>query len=138
MFSRSIERNQWHGMGWRAIKWGAYRTAATSKVELFVIILNGWKPLAIITKSSTLDVAAVLDPPLNKLYNFHFLTSYCFEFIRPSRINHNKSLSHEKEKRFPETFLGSCEKSMMKLSCLINGVQPLTIFPEKDSIIDVW
>ena len=40
------------------------RTAATSKVELFVIIVNGWKPLTIITKSSTLDVAAVLDPPL--------------------------------------------------------------------------
>ena len=40
------------------------KTAATSKVELFVIIVNGRKPLSIITKSSTLDVAAVLDPPL--------------------------------------------------------------------------
>ena len=39
------------------------KTAATSKVELFFIIVNGWKPLSIITKSSTLDVAAVLDPP---------------------------------------------------------------------------
>ena len=38
------------------------RTVATSKVELFVIIVNGWKPLTIITKSSTLDVAAGLDP----------------------------------------------------------------------------
>ena len=43
---------------------GGSRTAATSKVELFVIIVNGWKPLTIITKRSTLDVAAVLDPPL--------------------------------------------------------------------------
>ena len=34
-------------------------------MEHFVIIVNGWKPLAIITKSSILDVAAVLDPPLN-------------------------------------------------------------------------
>ena len=42
---------------------GASRTAATSKVELFVVIVNGWKPLTIITKSSTLDVATVLDPP---------------------------------------------------------------------------
>ena len=41
-----------------------FRTAATSKVELFVIIVNGCKSLIIITKSSTLDVAAVLDPPL--------------------------------------------------------------------------
>ena len=43
---------------------GGSRTAATSKVELFVMIVNGWKPITIITKSSTLDVAAVLDPPL--------------------------------------------------------------------------
>ena len=42
---------------------GGYKTAATSKMELFVIIVNGWKPLTIITKSSTLDVATVLDPP---------------------------------------------------------------------------
>ena len=29
-----------------------------------MIIVNGFQPLTIITKSSTLDVAAVLDPPL--------------------------------------------------------------------------
>ena len=40
------------------------RTAATSKMEHFVIIVNGWKPLTIFTKSSILDVAAVLDPSL--------------------------------------------------------------------------
>ena len=33
-------------------------------LELFVIIVDGFQPLIIITKSSTLDVAAVLDPPL--------------------------------------------------------------------------
>ena len=43
---------------------GGSRTAATSKIERFVIIVNGWKPLTIITKRSILDVAAVLDPPL--------------------------------------------------------------------------
>ena len=43
---------------------GRSRTAATSKVELFVTIFNGSKPLTIITKSSVLDVAAVLDPAL--------------------------------------------------------------------------
>ena len=41
---------------------GGSRTAAPSKMEHFVIIVNGWKPLAIITKSSILDVAAVLNP----------------------------------------------------------------------------
>ena len=43
---------------------GESRTAATSKMERFVIIVNGWKPLTIITKHSNLDVAAVLGPPL--------------------------------------------------------------------------
>ena len=43
---------------------GGSRVAATSKMELFVIIVNGWKPLTIVTKSSILDVAAALDPPL--------------------------------------------------------------------------
>ena len=39
-------------------------TAATSKMERFVITVNGLQPLTIITKRSILDVAAVLDPPL--------------------------------------------------------------------------
>ena len=43
---------------------GGSRTAAISKMERFVIIVNGWKPLTIITKRSILDVAAVLDRPL--------------------------------------------------------------------------
>ena len=43
---------------------GGSRAAATSKMELFVIIVNGFQPLTIITKCSILDVAAVLDPPL--------------------------------------------------------------------------
>ena len=55
----------------KTIPKGGSMTAATSKMELFVIIVNGWKPLAIITKSFILDVAAVLDPPLIPV--FHFL-----------------------------------------------------------------
>ena len=50
---------------------GGCRTAATSKMEHFVIIVNGWKPLTIITKSSILDVAAVLDPPLVIVRKIH-------------------------------------------------------------------
>ena len=42
------------------------RTAATSKMELFVIIVNGFQPLSIITKSSISDIATVLDPPLQR------------------------------------------------------------------------
>ena len=43
---------------------GGSRTVATSNMGHFVIIVNGWKPLTINTKSFNLDVAAVLDPPL--------------------------------------------------------------------------
>ena len=43
---------------------GGSRAAATSKMELFVIIVNGFQPLTIITKCSILDIEAVLDPPL--------------------------------------------------------------------------
>ena len=35
-------------------------------MDHFVIIINGSQPLTITTKSSILDVAAVLDPPLQK------------------------------------------------------------------------
>ena len=48
---------------------GGSRTAATCKIERFVIIVNGYEPLTIITKSSILDVAAVLDP---SLFNVNF------------------------------------------------------------------
>ena len=64
-------------------------TAVTSKMERFVIIVNGWKSLTIITKRSMLDVTAALDPPLNPwwlllstmikyLQKFHCKTVYIF------------------------------------------------------------
>ena len=43
---------------------GGSRAAATSKMERFVIIVNGFQPLTNITKRSILDVQAALDPPL--------------------------------------------------------------------------
>ena len=43
---------------------GKYRAAARSKMERFVIIVNSFQPLTIITKRSILVVAAALDPPL--------------------------------------------------------------------------
>ena len=46
---------------------GGSTTAATSKIEPFVTIVNGSKPLTIIAKSSILHAAAVLDPPLEAL-----------------------------------------------------------------------
>ena len=48
----------------RTITRGGSRAAATSKMKCFVILVNGFQPLTIITKHSILDVAAALDPPL--------------------------------------------------------------------------
>ena len=48
---------------------GGSRTAATVKMERFMIIFNDWKPLAIITKRFIFGIAAVLDPPLKNLRN---------------------------------------------------------------------
>ena len=42
------------------------RTATTFKMERFVIIVNDFKPLNIITKRSILDVTAALYPPLKR------------------------------------------------------------------------
>ena len=43
---------------------GGSGAAATSKMAHFAIIVNGFQPLAITTKLSILDVAAILDTPL--------------------------------------------------------------------------
>ena len=43
---------------------GGSRAAATSKMECFVLIVNGWKLLTTITKHSLLDVAPAQDPLL--------------------------------------------------------------------------
>ena len=40
---------------------GGSRAVATSKMERFVIIVDGFQPLTIIANRSILDVAAVLD-----------------------------------------------------------------------------
>ena len=49
----------------RAENRGGSRAAGTSKMERFVIIVR--KPLTIITKRSILNVAAGLDPPLERI-----------------------------------------------------------------------
>ena len=49
-------------------------------MERFVIIVNGFQPLTIITKHSILDVAAALDPPLVVL---------CLEKIKSKNLGQN-------------------------------------------------
>ena len=67
-----------------SVRRGGSRTAASSKMEHFVIIVNGWKPLTIITKRSILDIAAVLDPPqcLREVLS-HLVTYICLVIRHP-------------------------------------------------------
>ena len=60
---------------------GGFRTAATSRTERFVIIVNGWTPLTVITKRSILDVAAVLDPPLTIYHIYSFAQTKIYYFV---------------------------------------------------------
>ena len=48
-----------------------------------VTVVNGWKPFTIITKSSPLDVAAVLDPRLivGLDWHTHILNLLCVPFM---------------------------------------------------------
>ena len=59
---------------------GGSRTVAAPKMELFVIIVNGFQPLTTATKCSILDVAAVLDLPL--------MTRWQDETIKMSKYFH--------------------------------------------------
>ena len=50
---------------------GGPRAAATSKMEHFVIRVNGFQSLTIITKHPILDFATALDPPLDLTHIKH-------------------------------------------------------------------
>ena len=60
---------------------GGSRAAAISKMEHFVITVNGWKTLTIVTNCFIWDVAAAVDPPLllinkNKTKSSNFFFSF--------------------------------------------------------------
>ena len=69
---------------------GGSRAAATSKMECFMIIVNGIQPLTIIKKKhSILDVAAALDPPL-----IIFRLMLCLVYLCPC-LDVGQSISYE-------------------------------------------
>ena len=59
-----IYREKLNKFTYQRILRGGSMAAATSKMERFVIIVNGYKPLTTLTKRSILDVAAAIYPPL--------------------------------------------------------------------------
>ena len=52
-------------------------TPAASKLEFFVILVNGLQPLTNVTKNSILDVARVPDTPLNEALSVWDSCIYC-------------------------------------------------------------
>ena len=68
---------------------GVSRAAATSKMERFVIIVNDFQPLTIITKRSILDVAAALDPPLwiFMMFDIKAIWSHAKAYLQTNRTS---------------------------------------------------
>ena len=91
---------------------GGSRTAATSNMECFVTIVNGWKSLTIITKCSILDVAAVLDPPLLSLTFCNKFGKFCKNFksfkSKGFAFCNKKRLERETDKRKKEFSVKKC------------------------------
>ena len=69
-------------------------------MELFVIIVNGWKPLTIITKSFILDIAAVLDQPLKTLSTNQIAESRSFDNILNLSLHEQVCLMRQRFKRY--------------------------------------
>ena len=97
-----------HGK-YKSIPRDGSRTAAASKMELFVIIVNGFQPLSIITKCSILDVTSDLDPPLIPIA---FITS-AFILFKYQTKRHKK---FNLEGRFGRTKLELPHRAKMKSS----------------------
>ena len=81
-------------------------------MERFVIIVNCWKPLTIITKCSILNVAAVLDRPLEvislvesqKHRQFHKTFLFLFYEVTFQKENQTIRWSEEESKIGLESF----------------------------------
>ena len=86
-----------------------------------MIIVNGWKPLTIITKSSILDVAAVLDPPLGLRSKFlvgqlsrGVLNSSCYKNFAKKTERQSTSLLKICMVSVKSPFYGHCSSIVKK------------------------
>ena len=67
---------------------GGSRTAATSKMERFVILNNGFQPSNIITKGSILDVSSCWMLTAVNYYNKALHLGYCSSLRFASEFKH--------------------------------------------------
>ena len=132
MILQSLDQNKAHDhddIPVRMIKIrGGSRTVRTSKVERFVMIVNSFQPLTIITKRSILDVAAVLDPPLKMCGS---------SIIKPLQLLFNNCVS---QGVFPNiwklaNFLLVDKKNRKQL---VDNYRPVSLLPIYSKIFETW
>ena len=75
---KSTDKNSNDNISYRCVS----RTAATSKMELFVIIVNGYKPFTIITNCSILNVGCSIS-----IYNNHVILTISWHIQNPGIFN---------------------------------------------------
>ena len=98
---------------------GGSRAAATSKMERFVIIVNGWKLLTVITECSILDVAAALGPLLQRLVSLSNFEESFDTFL--ATLNEHAPLKKKKIRYNRKVFMSkTLRKLVMKRSKLRN------------------
>ena len=112
---------------------GGSRTAATSKMELFVIIVNGFQSLTIITKSFSLDVAAVLDPPLG-LSDFQKITVAALN--QNFRIRNQKSFLIETTSTSIKIILKKKLKTRLLLPYITQKISPKDFLTFKNIVLE--
>ena len=126
---------------------GGSRTAATSKMERFMIIVNSFQPLTNITKHSILDVAAVLDPPYYfkneiKLANFHSYSTLNFSKVTESEVRKEiLNLSTKKATKNGDIPAKILKKSVniyiKEITFIINDCLEKGILPDDLKLADV-
>ena len=107
---------------------GGSRTAATSQMEPFVIIVNAWKLLTIITKRSILDVTSVLDLRL-KISALSSVKIDKYEYIAGEEILPSDQSRIIEQAKFIYSPLGwrAREKQVEAVEVLKPNTQNLTI-----------
>ena len=105
---------------------GGSRTAARSKMERFVMIVNDWKPLTIITSCSILDVATALDPPPESLdyqpTNTLMMSLIVFWVKKKTKIRTFKQKVEETE------FLNYAKVSTLFYSCYYRSTRASSVW----------
>ena len=103
-------------------------TTATSKMERFAVIVNGFQPLTIITKRSILDVAVVLDLSLLLLGNMWILgknipwnkliSISSWELLTISKLLETRNIYHDMSKAIVRLLVRRCSLQVEVTLCL--------------------